>query len=430
MMGVVTSTTATELLAAIRNDESSCVEMTAAALERIEGAAGLGAWVAVGGVQALAEAARLDREGPGDRPLFGLPIGVKDVFDTEGLPTAYGSAGYAGRRPSADAAAVALLRRAGAIVVGKTASTEFASLGPTTVGNPAAPGRSPGGSSSGSAAAVAAGSVPIALGTQTAGSVIRPAAYCAVVGYKPTFGAISRAGVLTVSGTLDTVGLFASTVADVLLVARVLTAAHGGDPTARRTVPVALPDRLDGPPPRLGFARTAGWDRVEPEARAAMLAAVDELAARGATVTELALPPEHGAVLAAQQLIQLVETAQSLARDRSVLSDALGAQVDEGLRVAARDYWQARVAVAAGAGPCRAALEPFDAVLTPAATGVPPHPPGTGDPWFCRAWTALGTPCVAVPLAATAGGLPAGLQLVAPPGADAAVLRAAAWATS
>jgi Asp-tRNA(Asn)/Glu-tRNA(Gln) amidotransferase A subunit family amidase len=423
--------TVAAVLAVTQAGEQSCVETVRAALERIDAGAGLGAWVALDADAALATAARLDREGPEGRPLFGVPVGVKDVFDTADLPTSYGSPAYAGHRPGADAATVAALRRAGAIVVGKTASTEFASLGPTRVGNPVAPGRSPGGSSSGSAAAVAADMVPVALGTQTAGSVIRPAAYCAVVGFKPTPGVISRAGVLPVSHTLDTIGLFAQTVADAALVARVLAATDAGAPrTVRGTLPVTLAPALDGPPPRLGLARTSRWAQIEPPARAAIDAAVAALRARGATLTEVELPPVFDDVVEAQRLIQLVETAHALSRDRAQLSDALGAAVDEGLRVPDRDYWRARTCLAHAAGPCRDALERFDAVLTPATTGVPPLLPSTGDPLFCRAWTALGTPCVAVPLAVTEAGLPAGLQLVAPPGGDAALLRAAHWVTS
>jgi Asp-tRNA(Asn)/Glu-tRNA(Gln) amidotransferase A subunit family amidase len=422
--------TAAAVLAATQAREQSCVETVRAALERMDAGAALGAWVAIDADAALAAAAQLDREGPEGRPLFGVPVGVKDVFDTADLPTSYGSPAYAGHRPQADAVTVAALRRAGAVIVGKTTSTEFASLGPTQVGNPAAPGRSPGGSSSGSAAAVAADMVPVTLGTQTAGSVIRPAAYCAVVGFKPTLGVVSRAGVLPVSHTLDTIGLFTRTVEDAALVTRVLAAAAGAPPTVRGTLPFALPRSLDGPPPRLGFARTASWAQIEAPVRAAIDAAVATLAARGATITELDLPAAFDDAIEAQRLIQLVETAHALTRDRAHLSAALGAAVDEGLRVPDRDYWRARTCVATAAGPCRAALEGVDAVLTPAATGVPPLLPSTGDPLFCRAWTALGAPCVAVPVAITEDGLPAGLQLVAPPGADAQLLRAARWATS
>jgi Asp-tRNA(Asn)/Glu-tRNA(Gln) amidotransferase A subunit family amidase len=419
--------TATDVLAATRARELTCVEVVRDTLDRVARSADLGAWTTVGADQALAAAALLDRDGPDGRPLFGLPVGVKDIFDTADLPTAYGSPAYAGHQPAGDAAAVAALRRAGAIVIGKTVSTEFASVGPTAVANPIAPGRTPGGSSSGSAAAVAAGIVPIALGSQTAGSIIRPASYCAVIGYKPTFGAFSRAGVLPVADSLDTVGLFARTVADALLVARVLSAADGPVATVRRTVPLRLPDSLDGPPPRLGFARTAQWEQIEPGTQAAIDAAVEGVRARGARVEELALPEGHTALIEAQQLIQLVETAQSLARDHGRLSDELAAAVADGLRVPADAYWQARNHVAEAGRPTRAILDRFDAVLTPSAMGVPPALPSTGDPWLCRAWTALGTPSIAVPLAWTPDGLPGGLQVVAAPGCDDRVLRAAHW---
>ncbi|WP_354697693.1 Putative amidase AmiD [Paraconexibacter sp. AEG42_29] len=422
--------TAAALLAAIRAGDTTCTETTAAALERITTTASHGAWVAADGEAALTAARELDRTGPAGRPLFGLPIGVKDVIETADLPTAYGSSAYVGNRPRADAACVAILRAAGAIVVGKTTSTEFACLGPTAVANPRAPGRTPGGSSSGSAAAVAAGVVPVALGTQTAGSVVRPAAYCGIVGFKPTFGAVGLAGVLPVSASLDTLGLLAADVDTAVLVTRVLLGAEGPLPGARSTLPITIPsDLADGPLPNLGVARTTDWDTIEPATRDALEAALDRAAARGAHLTTIELPAVFPALIAAQRLVQLVETAHALVRDRDVLSAELGAVVAEGLEVPARDYWAARACVAAADGPCHAALAPFDAVLTPATTGAPPPLPSTGDPWFCRAWTALGVPAASVPAGTTPDGLPVGLQVVAPRGEDVAVLRAARWLT-
>jgi amidase len=415
-------TTASELVGATRAGQLTCVQAVADALARMHAGAGLGAWTALDGERALEDAVRLDREGPRDRPLFGLPIGVKDIFDTAGLVTSYGSPVYAGHIPTADAAVVAALREAGAIVVGKTATTELATLGPTAVRNPLAPDRSPGGSSSGSAAAVGAGHVPAALGTQTAGSIIRPASYCAAVGYKPTFGAVTRAGVLPVCDSLDTVGCFARSVADVVLLMRVMAQADPRCPTARRTAPVSLPERLDGGAPlRLAVARTPHWELIEDGARDAIEALFARL-----SLPEVALPADFDALTAAQQTVQQVETAQSLARDLPGLGEELAAFVRAGLQVDAESYARARHDIARIGWECREVLGRVDALLTPSTTGPPPPRPQAGDPVFCRAWTAIGAPCVAVPVAVTAERLPAGLQVVSAPGADDRVLRAAA----
>jgi Asp-tRNA(Asn)/Glu-tRNA(Gln) amidotransferase A subunit family amidase len=415
--------TAAELVRATRSRQITCVEATAAGLERMQAGEALGAWVVIDAELALAAAAELDRAGPGDRALFGLPVGVKDIFDTADLPTSYGSPLYAGHRPRVDAAAVAALRRAGAVIIGKTATTEFATLGPSAVANPLRAGRTPGGSSSGSAAAVGAGMVPVALGTQTAGSIIRPASYCAVIGYKPTFGAITRVGVLPVSQSLDTVGLFARNLPDARLLARVLIAADPGVPTVRRTIPVRLAERADDRTLRLGFARTPQWGRIDAAARAAI-----EHALAGHELVELSLPAAFDRLIEAQQTVQLVETAQALERELCLaggLGDELAAFVADGLEVDPEDYARARRDVAAIGWECRAALAQVDAAITPSTTGTPPPGPATGDPLFCRAWTAIGAPCVAVPLAWADDGLPVGLQVVAAPGADDLALAAA-----
>lgn len=416
---------AVETVRATRALERTCVDVVGAALERIEAAAGLRAWAVVDREGALAAAARLDREGPDGRPLFGLPLGVKDIFDTADLATSYGSPIYADHRPAADAACVATLRRAGAIVVGKTACTEFASTGPTETANPRFPGRTPGGSSSGSAAAVAAALVPVSLASQTAGSIIRPASYCAVIGYKPTFASINRAGVLPVAASLDTVGLLAGSVADAALVGAALTRPGAHGPPAPLTL-----DR----PPHLGFARTPDWERIEAPARAAIEAAVAGLAGTGAVVDELTLPAGFAALIDAQRTLMAVETAHSLAREyadaRDLLSDELAAYIAHGLAIAPADFDAARRCADAIGLQLRAAIAPFDAVLTPSTTGVPPLAPATGDPHFCRAWTLFGGPAVAIPIAVTGDGLPAGLQLVGVPGSDDLLLRCAAWAVS
>src|SRR5579863_9407483 len=254
----------------------------AAWIESIEAQeAAVGAWQYFDREQALAAARRRDREGSGG-PLYGIAIAVKDLIDTVDMPTGYGSPIYEGHRPAADAACVALARAAGAVVLGKTVTTEFAAFTAGKTANPRNPAHTPGGSSSGSAAAVADGMAPLALGTQTAGSVIRPASYCGVVGFKPSFGVIPRAGVKPLADSLDTVGTMARNVADAAFFAGIL----GGRPALRE---VAMP----AVSPSFGFYRTPMWDEAEPASVAALNHARAALERAGARLAEIAVPPEH-----------------------------------------------------------------------------------------------------------------------------------------
>ncbi len=431
-----TPVTAVRLLRALRERELSCVEAIESCLAAIEALDGrLHAWEEVGVDAALSRARELDRLPPAEvarLPLRGLPIGVKDVFDTADLPTRYGSPLYRHHRPGADAHSVALLRLAGAVIVGKTKTAEFACMHPADTGNPIDPRRTPGGSSSGSAAAVGAGMVPVATGTQTAGSIVRPASYCGVVGYKPTVGAISTAGVLPTSATLDTVGLLGASVDDVALVTEVLTTPLAGAPVLRSARPLDLRgarDELAGPP-RLGFAR-APWAELDPAARAAIEEALARIEGLGATIAEVDAS-SFELLARAQQVVQRRETAAALGAD--LISDpagfsdelreyieAAGAVTPEQHRAALllADEWRVR---------WTGQLAGLDAVLAPSTLGVPPLGLGyTGDPLPSRPWTLLGFPSLALPLAWTPERLPIGLQLLGPIEGDAVLLRTGRW---
>lgn len=353
--------------------------------------------------------------------LHGLPIAVKDVFDTFDMLTSYGSPIYAAHQPASDAASVALARAAGAVVVGKTVTTEFATFHPGPTCNPHDPRHTPGGSSSGSAAAVADWMVPLAFGTQTAGSIVRPAAYCGAVGYKPTFGTISRIGVKMISDTLDTIGGFARSVPDVALFA---AAVSGRDDLAiHRTTHEA---------PRVGICRTYEWDRALPET-VGLFGDVDRrLRAAGARVRDVTLPPEFAALAAAQITIMAREVALSLSHERlahrDLLSAELIAMIDAGLAVSAVQYDAARSL----ARKCRAMLarvfDGVDVLIAPSTAGEPPVGIGaTGDPLFNRMWTLLRVPCVHLPIARGPLGLPIGVSVVGPMAGDREMLLAADW---
>jgi amidase len=375
------------------------------------------AWTHLGAEAALETARARDREEPRG-PLHGAAIGVKDVIDTADMPTAYGSVIYAGHRPAADAACVALLRAAGAIVLGKTATTEFAGwhAGPTV--NPRDPRRTPGGSSSGSAAAVAAGMVPAALGTQTGGSVIRPAAFCGVVGFKPSFGLIPRAGVKTLADSLDTVGVLAANVADAARVAGVLA---GWAATA--------PDPFPGP--RVGLHPTIHAGRAEPAAIALLREVADRLGRAGARIVPVTAPPAFDALYELQPLIETAESARALAHEwhchRDALSPSLRASIEAGAATAPEAYREA----VARAEACRASDALFadcDVLLTPSALGEAPLGlADTGDNLFNRIWTLLHVPCLTLPASRGANGLPLGVQLVGRRLDDARLLGIARW---
>jgi Asp-tRNA(Asn)/Glu-tRNA(Gln) amidotransferase A subunit family amidase len=423
----------------------SAEALAAAFLDRIAAREDVvGAWQHLDREQVLAEARRRDSEPPRG-PLHGVPIAVKDLIDTVDMPTAYGSPIYRGHRPAADASCVALARAAGAVVIGKTVTTEFACFTPGRTANPHNPAHTPGGSSSGSAAAVAAGMAPLAFGTQTAGSVIRPAAYCGVVGYKPSFGWINRAGVKPLADSLDTIGVMARNVADAAFLVGVLVER----PALRRLALGTLRIPGSGSPflgerpelhrlapsptaPRFGLYRTPQWEAAEAATAAALDAARAALERAGAAVAEIAVAPEHAGLNAAQETIMGFEIVRALAHERiahsAALSPRLAQLLDRGLAIGAEDYDGAQEKAALA----RRRLPDFfgacDAVLAPAAPGEAPMGLGaTGDPVFNRMWTLLGVPCVTVPARRGESGLPAGVQLIGRVGDDTRLLAAAAF---
>jgi Asp-tRNA(Asn)/Glu-tRNA(Gln) amidotransferase A subunit family amidase len=378
------------------------------------------AWTFLDTDRALERARWLDTQ-PASGLLHGLPIAVKDLFDTFDMPTGYGSPIYAGHEPASDAASVALARAAGAVVVGKTVTTEFATFHPGPTCNPHDPRHTPGGSSSGSAAAVADGMVPLAFGTQTAGSIVRPAAYCGVVGYKPTFGTICRVGAKMISDTLDTVGGLARSVPDVALFAAALS--------GREELAIRGPMHRA---PRIGVCRTYEWDRALPET-VGLLEDVDRrLRAAGARVADVALPGEFADLAAAQIAIMVREVAQSLSHERLARRDGLSAEmiamIDAGLAVSSGQYDAARALTQQ----CRTMLaqvfDGFDVLVAPSAAGEPPAGiDATGDPVFSRMWTLLQVPCIHLPIARGPLGLPIGVSVVGPIGGDRETLLGADW---
>ena len=359
-------------------------------------------------------------------PLSGLPLGVKDVLDTADMPTGYNSPIWRDWQPRADAAAVAGAREAGAVVLGKTVTPEFATRHPGPTANPHNPAHTPGGSSSGSAAGVAAGYFPFAFGTQTAGSVIRPAAFCGVVGYKPAFNLIERHGMKLMSFTLDTVGVMARTVADCALLAgavsgRDLGFGAGGDP--------------EQPPERqwrIGICRSPAWSAADAATQNLLVASASRLSRAGAAVLDLELPPLFAGLADAHQVVMNAESARSmaweLANHRDQLSPDLRERLEWGLAHTPNALDAARATLSRARAAFADAVAQVDVLLTPSAPGeAPAGLSWTGDPAFNSIWTAMHVPCVTVPVAMGPTGLPLGLQVVGPMGADALVLAAAQW---
>lgn len=366
-------------------------------------------------------------------PLHGVPVGIKDIFDTADMPTEYGSAIYAGRTPSRDATVVARLRAAGAVIMGKTVTTEFAYFSPGKTRNPHNPEHTPGGSSSGSAAAVGANMVPLALGSQTNGSTVRPAAYCGIVGFKPTHGLISRHGALMLSRTLDHVGLFANSVDDIALLAEQIIGYDEQDadtqPLAR--IPFVEIASEDPPlPPMFAFIKTPLWERADEETREGFAEIVEDL---GPQVEEVELFPSTQDAWQWHQTIMGAEMAINLEREwkkgRERLSDQLCRQIKAGREIQAVDYQRALQQITLIHGSFLELFEQrYDAILTPAAPGgAPKGIDSTGDPSFCTLWTLCGMPAISLPLLQSSDGLPIGVQLVGPRYGDARLLRTARW---
>jgi Asp-tRNA(Asn)/Glu-tRNA(Gln) amidotransferase A subunit family amidase len=338
--------------------------------------------------------------------LGGVPIGVKDLIATADMPTRYGSPIYEGFRPAADAACVALARTAGALVIGKTVTTEFAYFSPGPTANPRNPAHTPGGSSSGSAAAVADGMVPIAFGTQTAGSLIRPASFCGVFALKPSFGLPSLEGIKPFSPSLDTLGWLARSADDLEL----MRCAMNG--TAFAPLPLTAPTAL-----RIGVCRTHEWPAVNAGGAAAFEQALKLAAAAGVTLREIALPAAWASLVEAQKTVMAYEAARQLdtewRRHSEQLSTALGALLQTGRDCSDDAYAQALAQATIARRLLPELMRDVDALLVPAAPGeAPAGLAATGDPVFNRIWTLLGPPCVGVPGLLGPQGLPIGMQLV------------------
>jgi Asp-tRNA(Asn)/Glu-tRNA(Gln) amidotransferase A subunit family amidase len=377
------------------------------------------AWASVDPQAALQAAREADRAG-GTGVLRGIPIGWKDVIDCQGLPTGCGSPIYQGHQAATDAGAVAMSRRAGAVVLGKTVTTEFAANHPGPTTNPHNPAHTPGGSSSGSAAAVADGMVPLAVGTQTGGSVIRPASFCGVVGFKPSFGLINRYGVKQLADSLDTVGSFARSVADTGLLV--------GGLTGRAEFLDSAPAR----PLRVVLCKSADW----PEAEAATLEALQQtlrlLSSQGVAVIERPLPAPFAGMQQAHHDIEYFELARALQHEyrchRSQLSDSIASRIEAGLACPPAQY-EAALALRHR---CQGLIAEFfgdaDLLLAPSAPGeAPPGLGSTGKAVFNRLWTAMGLPCITLPGFRGPGGLPIGVQFIARSRQDARLLAQAAW---
>lgn len=411
---------ACDAAAAIATGKLTSEALVAACLDRIRAREdAVQAWAFIDPELALTQARSRDREQPRSR-LHGIPVGIKDVLDTCDMPTEYGSPIYRGHRPNCDAACVAQVRELGAILMGKTVSTEFATRHPNKTRHPLDSSRTPGGSSSGSAAAVADCMVPIGFGTQTSSSIIRPAAYCGIVGYKPSFGVINRAGLKFLSESLDTIGTLTRTVPDAALLVEELAG-----------LPATPFDRVTGLTPRVGICRTPYWSKADAASQANLEGAARILARAGARVSEVSLDAEFAALADTQIAVSGYETWRALGHERTrfpqLISANLTARIAAGGRVT-REQYEAGIALTTR---CRAridtVLRDHDVLLAPSAPGEAPGIESTGDPIFGLTWTLLHLPCLTLPHGSGASGLPLGVQVVGARGGDTAMFLNAEW---
>jgi Asp-tRNA(Asn)/Glu-tRNA(Gln) amidotransferase A subunit family amidase len=410
----------------LRRGELTSVQWVRSCLKRIDeldGTVEAWAWLDAGRAQRHAAAADQRQHNGTALPLNGVPVGVKDIIRTREMPTEMGSPVFADHRPQHDAAIVDRMHAAGALMMGKTTTTEFAFMHASKTRNPWNTAHTPGGSSAGSAASVAAGFVPAAIGTQTNGSVIRPAAYCGIVGFKPSFDVLPFAGINVFSPTLDHVGVFARGVTDIALLAAPLANAGSGI-TAQ-----VNPQRT---PPSVAVLLEFPWVKPAGEQRTVLLECANVLRAAGAHVTEMAFPAEFAEARRVHRTIMLYEAVRELAelqdRERERFSAKLNAGLDEGRGISESDYLQAQESRRQMLAHLPAMFDGVDAVLSPPAPGGAPGGHGdTGDPSFCTFWTLMGAPAITLPAGWNRSGVPLGLQLTALPGRDAFLLDIAGW---
>jgi len=412
---------AAEIAQKIAAGEATCEAVVRDCLARIAARDGVvKAWVNFNPELALAQARALDR-GPSRGPLHGVPVGIKDIINTLDMPTEMGSPIYRGHRPPADASCVALLRRAGAVILGKTATCEFAGSAPAQTTNPHNAAHTPGGSSSGSAAAVADRMIMAALGTQTGGSVLRPSSYCGIFGFKPTYNTFNKAGVWPAADSIDTIGVHARSIDDIALVTAVL----------RMQVP--QPPRPLGAAPRIGLCRTEIWDTAQPETKAAVEGAAAALGKAGAAVRQIELPQAFkGMHAVARGTINFYERAACMAylwdHRREELSPQMRRYIENGQKTSREEY----VAAWRRVDECRALLpavfEQLDVLFVPCVPGEAPQGlEATGDPNMQAIWTALHTPAMTLPSHRGPNNLPVGIQIVAQRYDDDRLLACARW---
>ncbi|HYZ39114.1 MAG TPA: amidase [Stellaceae bacterium] len=410
--------TACEAVAQLTAGTLTAEALTRACLERARAGAAIRAWTWLNAEAAIAQAQAVDRGGLKGRSA-GVPVGIKDIIDTVDMPTEHGSPIYRGNRPLADAACVALIRAAGGVILGKTVTTEFANRHPGPTVHPHNAEHTPGGSSSGSAAAIADFQVPLALGTQTGGSVIRPAAFCGVIGYKPSFGEFSRVGIKMQCHSLDTLGIICRSLDDVALLRGVLLAQP--------------PHRIDraSAAPRIGFCRTPAWERADGDTQALLGHTAAALASAGAAVREIALTPAD--ILDYHRRVFAFEAARNYAYEYEVHGEELSEELRDGLLAQGRAlplaaYIEAIETAEAFRRYLDDVFTEVDVLLTPSAPGEAPKGLGsTGQPNFNSIWTLAWTPCLTLPAGNGRSGLPLGIQLVGARFRDEALLDAAAW---
>lgn len=426
--------TATEASFALANGQLTSEALVSACLRRVaERDAAVEAFAYLDAAKVISDARASDaarHRGDDLGPLAGIPVAIKDIIDTADYPTENGTPVFAGRQPDADASVVSQLKAAGAIIFGKTVTTELAFFGPGKTKNPHDPSRTPGGSSSGSAAAVADFQVPLALGTQTAGSLIRPASYCGAIGFKPTFGAVSRTGVLAQSEPLDTIGGYARSVDDIALMMHAISNFDAADADMKQGAFPNPPLQVPAQSPRFAFVKSPAWPNADAAAQRAYEAFASIFGAR-AEVVETTLPPDFDDSLRLQQIVQFSDIAKNYGpiadSNPDRVSGKLKEIIAEGRTFSKADYRAAR----ADRDPLYESLQPllshYDAIITPSAPGVALQGlSATGSPMFNALWTYLGMPCISLPLL-NIDGLPLGLQIVAARDSDGRLLEIAKW---